>query len=459
MAIRYQEKKTWTDTLLGRPWREPKTPMVLTSEIVAYNPVYLSVLCGLNVPGQDHRWVHSIEFSGKIEKYLTVERSRKPRWIHRYLNEFVKHETRPWFIVNGDTNTMAKLRITGPELKALRDREIAVYFYEPLFFRGAKFYDMSTRVTFPEFDWLRDFNANHGGNLKIAAYVCDYDLASYLKKWGLYPEIEVKTFDIFVADYAYLQGLRAPWAVPWAPEKVSKKFICLNFRHEGFREYVVGYLFGKGYHEEGNISFFHSHHEGIFRHLLPFPAESGPAWPVVKAGIEKMQDSLPLVLDTANSKVVGADSGQLPDWKPGENIRKDTALQKFYLESFLCIVNETRYGSANGEISEKTLIPIMMKRPFVIVGAPHMIRYLKEMGYETFGEFWDESYDSIEDHARRMEKILSLLDDILSRPLEELRSMLVRMKGILERNRKHFYENFTTELHRQIAADAGPRRT
>ena len=45
-------------------------------------------------------------------------------------------------------------------------------------------------------------------------------------------------------------------------------------------------------------------------------------------------------------------------------------------------------------ITEKSYKPMVVRRPFVIMGHHRILQDLRADGYETFPELWDESYDT-----------------------------------------------------------------
>ncbi|MNT37555.1 hypothetical protein D3C72_1736960 [compost metagenome] len=158
-------------------------------------------------------------------------------------------------------------------------------------------------------------------------------------------------------------------------------------------------------------------------------------------------------MDTTANKILVAQENVLPDFDGVSNQRGDYRFHKWYDEAFLAIVNETRFSTLCGEISEKALIPIMYMRPFVIVGGPYMLRYLREMGFETFGDLWDESYDEIADHGTRMQAVLHLLDDLLAKPLSEMQELLKNLEARLERNRHHLLFYLQKQMHEDLLKD------
>jgi hypothetical protein len=132
---------------------------------------------------------------------------------------------------------------------------------------------------------------------------------------------------------------------------------------------------------------------------------------------------------------------------------KETMLANFYRDIFVDIVTETRFAQSCANYSEKVLQPMQYMKPFILLAPPHTLKYLKESGYQTFSEFWDESYDSTEDHGERLRKILELIKSLLDKPIEELRNVYQQMLPVLEHNKKLYKKltntpNYTnTEFH------------
>lgn len=75
------------------------------------------------------------------------------------------------------------------------------------------------------------------------------------------------------------------------------------------------------------------------------------------------------------------------------------------------------------------------KKPFIMVGPPHTLKYMKEHGFKTFDEFWDESYDTCIDHEKRIFSIFALIEKLNAMSFEELAVMYTNMERVLEHNR------------------------
>ena len=122
--------------------------------------------------------------------------------------------------------------------------------------------------------------------------------------------------------------------------------------------------------------------------------------------------------------------------------------------SFLHVVSETIWQDKI-HFTEKVFKPIVLHQPFVVLQAPGSLAYLRSYGFKTFGNWWDESYDTIEDPTARMQAIADIVNSIGTKSLEELETMRMEMASVLENNFRHFYENIPAicldELRKGIA--------
>lgn len=104
------------------------------------------------------------------------------------------------------------------------------------------------------------------------------------------------------------------------------------------------------------------------------------------------------------------------------------------MESFLFVVTETCYWQQKTHLTEKIFKPIVLQMPFVLVGCAHNLKYLRSYGFKTFGDFWDESYDDIEDPILRLQAIVKVIETINQLTADEQKNMLLKMIPILEHN-------------------------
>jgi hypothetical protein len=126
---------------------------------------------------------------------------------------------------------------------------------------------------------------------------------------------------------------------------------------------------------------------------------------------------------------------------PNGNLSANVQL-KDLTKAFWHVITETIYFQEKLHLTEKTFKPIVAKRPFILVGAPGNLAYLKSYGFKTFDRWIDESYDQETDNFLRIEKITMELKKLCELSPTELRKMHQEMKEVLEFNYQHFYTDF-----------------
>ena len=84
--------------------------------------------------------------------------------------------------------------------------------------------------------------------------------------------------------------------------------------------------------------------------------------------------------------------------------------------------------------TEKTYRPLSMCQPFIFGGNSNMLHYLHNWGFKTFSDYWDESYDLIDNDEDRMAEIQNLILKLNEKSLEEIQSMYLDMIPILQHN-------------------------
>ena len=112
-------------------------------------------------------------------------------------------------------------------------------------------------------------------------------------------------------------------------------------------------------------------------------------------------------------------------------------------ECFLNIISETNYYENNScFITEKTVTSMLSGFPFITSTSVGYYDILKDLGFKTFSNFWDESFNNIQNHENRTDALLNNIDEIAKRfkTRESKISVLEKMKPILEHNRQRWYE-------------------
>ena len=115
-----------------------------------------------------------------------------------------------------------------------------------------------------------------------------------------------------------------------------------------------------------------------------------------------------------------------------------------YEETFFSIVGETNGEKDYVFVTEKTMKPIMNLHPFFVMGNPNTLKYLKKLGFKTFSDFWDESYDSETNFPKRCDMIITEVKRLCGKSQSELIQMLKDMEEILIHNKKLLHSFWTS---------------
>jgi hypothetical protein len=86
----------------------------------------------------------------------------------------------------------------------------------------------------------------------------------------------------------------------------------------------------------------------------------------------------------------------------------------WYNTTDFSVVVETMTASPTW-ISEKIFKPIAYQHPFVVWGSTGSLQYLRDQGFATFDHVIDESYDSIDNTAERLEHIVRIVKNLTQR--------------------------------------------
>ena len=116
-------------------------------------------------------------------------------------------------------------------------------------------------------------------------------------------------------------------------------------------------------------------------------------------------------------------------------------VMKDYKKTFVSLVTETLATNDKLFFSEKTYKPIVAQQPFIIMGNPNSLKYLKSIGFKTFDRWWDESYDEETNFKIRFEKILNVVRKICSMSYNELYTIRKEIDSVCIHNYKHYLKS------------------
>tara|TARA_R110002167_G_scaffold113849_1_gene287248 strand:+ start:1231 stop:2349 length:1119 start_codon:yes stop_codon:yes gene_type:complete len=223
--------------------------------------------------------------------------------------------------------------------------------------------------------------------------------------------------------------------------KLNKHFICLNRTIKTHRTSLLFHLYNNQLLNNGYVSFY-SEVDGLnyFTHTNKFE----PTYNHSTDKFEEVDKLLPLRVEEEELN---------PNEDNPTYFGAVKRIENAFRSSFMNVVTETWTGNDLLFLSEKTYKPIFLKQPFLVVGNPYTIKYLRDNGFDVFDDIFDHSYDEELDENKRLKMVVEEIKKICDKPLEELDDVLVRIDGRLEKNRKHFfgvYMNKQKNLIRQV---------
>jgi hypothetical protein len=224
---------------------------------------------------------------------------------------------------------------------------------------------------------------------------------------GIENGMHIEYMPILRMRRSYLKELLETNAGPYTPGPRAKDFLCFNRIYHRHRLIFLTELSKRNLIKNFYISMPNPGNwdrqppNGTFKEYMDQA--------VIKAGynvfnhtesdIDLTQAQLPLVIDT-------------PDFSrlPMESNAND--LTKFYQNSLVHITAESYFFERKIHLTEKTYKPIAYKQPFIMLSSPGSLKHLKDLGFKTFSDFWDESYDACLDHDERFKMILNIVETI-----------------------------------------------
>jgi hypothetical protein len=136
-----------------------------------------------------------------------------------------------------------------------------------------------------------------------------------------------------------------------------------------------------------------------------------------------IKDKYPFVIDYEDEKFVS-------------EMHNFFTQKEMWMQTYFSVVSETSPSDSWIFITEKSIRPILYYHPFIIWGNPGTLEILKNFGFETFPEFFDESYDLIEDKDDRLSLIMENIKNLCNTPLEKIHTLYQSVIPKLIHNKK-----------------------
>ena len=212
---------------------------------------------------------------------------------------------------------------------------------------------------------------------------------------------------------------RTPACAP-AKQLNTHAFLCLYHRPTAARLGITGYL--NKHHKENSIIHFSVKTDADSR--VHFELDKLLSWDLQSViDASELIPSLP-ILQSSSDRLTMFNGYDYTD-----------PLTQLYDNAFVDVVVESHVGGTTFFPTEKTFRPIILGKPFIIFGSVNYLAYLRQMGFRTFWEFWDEDYDGYAD-ANRLDKIYQTLKQIGSMTIEQRNQLTQAIQPIVDHNRQ-----------------------
>lgn len=277
-----------------------------------------------------------------------------------------------------------------------------------------------------DFDTIHDYFSAHNVPLNKIIYAtncfnCKERYNDYCAAANVTTKINCEYLNLYILDQCNLANRRD--FIRYLPNIKNKKKLFLNWNRRIKSHRILFLLYSIRYNflDSSYISFskLHLNQSNWIRDALSLSAQFGLGF--TTSELTDIYNQLPLVLDSDNFDrfPVEDDMFSTVDW---------------YDRTFISIVSETNFENNIIHMTEKTIKPILFKQPFIIVGPSNTLSSLKQLGFKTFDNFWDESYDSTFDNQERFIKIAKICKDISLWSEKELFKFAKRSREITEYN-------------------------
>ncbi len=202
-------------------------------------------------------------------------------------------------------------------------------------------------------------------------------------------------------------------------KKRKKIFLCYNRRNKDYRMHMVYSIFKNN--------------------LMDFGFTSLGANLTTEGYDPEFVKLLPMTFDNTDLQVNQARS----------------FIEEDFSESYVSVVTETDTRLDNIFMTEKTFKPIVAMHPFFVLASIGFLKELRNLGYQTFPRWFDESYDEEPNMHKRIEIITRQLKELSQKNEDELQDMLIQMLPTLKHNidiflkrskSKEFQKTLETEL-------------
>jgi hypothetical protein len=108
-----------------------------------------------------------------------------------------------------------------------------------------------------------------------------------------------------------------------------------------------------------------------------------------------------------------------------------------YIDTYFSVVTETVFDYPYSFRTEKIWKPLVMGQPWIAVANQGYLRDMHNLGFQTFGHLFDETYDLIENSQDRLTRMSQVIQDLCQQDLD---AFVTAAEVVCKYNQQHYAE-------------------
>lgn len=233
---------------------------------------------------------------------------------------------------------------------------------------------------------------------------------------------------------------------------ILKHFLSLNNRGQWQRQALFQFLYKFNLLQYGYFSYHCHPMKGNNRQRLYQETNDiiGNTWFNQSLNLEELYQLLPLqtMPDTFKEK----NESLAPGYETLAGNVWGYSDKKFYENCFCSIVTETYIDENNDAFfTEKVFKPLAYGHPLLLLSSAGALKLLQALGFETFPDVFDESYDNQTSPQLRFEHIFREIIKLCNLTASDLEDLHQMISPRLNHNQEWFFHELPTKYDREIS--------
>ncbi len=205
--------------------------------------------------------------------------------------------------------------------------------------------------------------------------------------------------------------------------------------------------------ERNLFMLFMNYHNLLEKSLISFPRLPDEPYPnnfekyLTDENLEDLRKKVPFNIDKTdedNQGPAGHGKGFFDADLPFQPIH--------YKNSFISVIMAAfPFEDNTCHLHSSTFNPMYCGHPIIQFGPFQALKIMRDYGFKTFDNWWDESYDEESDHWKRLQKVMDVTLEISKLSSKELLNIYIDMKDVLQHNVDLISKyDINTELYKRM---------